>query len=138
MGIVHQFAERMRHLGKYHARGIHEWFEGQCSFHSLLVCSCGKCESDELQCDGKDYVSKNVLRCELHALAHEIECCHRAKQAHEVIDSRLGHGHSNLCESTLSVLTKFHPKDNHLHRLHYQASTNLGLIQLNMTYLFEK
>ena len=83
-------------------------------------------------------VSKNVLRCELHALAYKIECCHRAKQAHEVIDPQLGRGHSNLCESTFSVLTKFHPKDTHLHRLHYQASTNLGLIQSNMTYLFEK
>lgn len=133
------FAEHMHNLGRYHARGIHQWDGGQCDFHPLLVCSCGKCtSSDELQCAGKEYVSKSVLRCEFHALAYEIECDHRAEQAAEVIDPDLGRGHSNLCESTLSVLTKFRPKDTNLHRMHYQASTNLGLIQSNMTYLFKK
>lgn len=133
------FAERMRNLGKYHARGVHRWDGGQCDFHPLIVCSCGTCPSaDELKCDGKEYVSKNVLHCELHALAYEIECCHRAEQAHEIIDPELGRGHSNLCESTFSVLAKFRPKDTNLHRLHYQASTNLGLIQSNMTYLYGK
>ena len=133
------FAEKMRNLGKYHARGIHSWEGGQCEFHHLRVCSCGTCVSeDELECSGKDYVSKNILRCELHALAYEIECNHRADQANEVIDPELGRGHSNLCEATFSVLTQFRPKDTNLHRLHYQASTNLGLIQSNMTYLLAR
>lgn len=75
---------------------------------------------------------------ECASLRIEIECDHRAEQAAEVIDPDLGRGHSNLCESTFSVLTKFRPKDTNLHRMHYQASTNLRLIQSNMTYLFEK
>lgn len=82
--------------------------------------------------------SKSILRCELHALAYQIECYHRAEQADEIIDPDLGRGHSNLCEATFSVLTKFRPKDINLHRLHYQASTNLGLIQSNMTYLLSR
>ena len=133
------FAKRMRNLGRYHARGIHEWEEGKCDFHPLVVCSCGECSSpEELKCKGKAYTSKNVLRCELHALVYEIECYHRANQASEVIDPDLGRGHSNLCESTFSVLTKFRPKDTNLHRMHYQMSTNLGLIQSNMSYLYKK
>ena len=135
------FAERMRNLGRYHARGAHKWNGGQCDFHPTVVCSCCECCSpEELKCDGKEYTSTNVLRCELHALAYEIECCHRADQASEVIDPDLGHGHSNLCESTFSVLTKFRPKDTnlHVHRLHYQVSTNLGLIQSSMSYLYGK
>ena len=79
------FAERMRHLGQYHARGIHQWDGGQCDFHPLVVCSCGNCVStDELQCAGKEYASRNVLRCDLHSLTYEIECDHRAEQAAEV------------------------------------------------------
>lgn len=79
--------------------------------------------------------SKNVLTCDLHALAYEIECNHRATQAAEVIDPELGRGHSNLCEATFP---KFRPKDTELHRLHYQTSTNLGLVQSSMTYLYAK
>ena len=71
---VSLFAKPMRDLGKYHGRGIHQWDGGQCDFHPLVVCSCGTCPSaDELKCDGKPYVSKNTLQCELHALAYEIE-----------------------------------------------------------------
>ena len=103
------------------------------------VCSCGtSLFAERFKCDRKPYVSKNILQCELHALAYEIECEHRAEQAQEVIDPEIGCGHSNLCESTFSVLTKFHPKNTNLHRLRYQTSTNLGLIQSNMTYLHRK
>ena len=133
------FAERMRNLGRYHARGIHQWEEGQCDYHPLIVCSCGTCPAEEeLACDGKVYESKSVLRCELHALAYEIECNHRAEQAFEIIDPELGRGHSNQCEATFSVVAKFRPKDTNLRRLHYQSSTNLGLIQSNMTFLYER
>ena len=86
--------------------GIHQWDTGQCDFHPLVVCSCGKCENDELKCEGKAYESKNVLTCDLHALAYKIECNHRAAQAAEVIDPELGRGHSNLCEATFP---KFRP-----------------------------
>ncbi len=66
--------KRMRDLGKYHTRGTHTWDGGECDFHPLHVCSCGKCATDELQCPGKDYESANVLTCPLHALAYELEC----------------------------------------------------------------
>ena len=133
------FAERLQNLGKYHARGIHQWTDGCCDFHPLMVCSCGNCASDEeYTCEGKAYVSRNVLRCPLHSLVYEIECNYRAGQADEIIDPELGHGHSNLCEATFSVVAKFRPKDTNLHRLHYQASTNFGRIQSSMTYLFQK
>ena len=110
-----RFAERISNLGWYHARGTHKWSGGQCDFHPFVMCSCGECHStEELKCGGKKYSSRNVLRCDLHALAYEIECSHRADQASEVIDPDLGRGHSNLCESTFSVLTKFRPKDTNL------------------------
>ena len=131
------FADRLRNLGKYHVRGIHSWDGGKCDFHPLLLCSCGEC-NEEVTCEGKAYESKNVLRCELHSLAYEIECNQRASQAAEIIDPELGQGHSNLCESTFSVVAMFRLKDTNLHRVHYQAATNLGLMQSNMTYLYSR
>ena len=65
----------------------------------------------KLHCSGKDYASKNVLTCPMHALAYEIECNHRADDAAEIIDPDLGRGYSNACEATFSVFTKFRPKD---------------------------
>ena len=91
-----------------------------------------------LKCTGESYHAGNVLKCEFHALAYEIECFERAKHAEQVIDPGLGKGHSNLPESTFSVLTKFRAKDINLHREHYEASTNLGLIQSNMTWCFKE
>ena len=136
---AHLFEERMRNLGKYHARGIHEWEDGHCDFHPLRVCSCGECpDGEEFTCVGKAYTSTYHLTCDLHSLAYEIECNHRADQASEIIDPDLGRGHSNLCESTFGVVTKFRPKDTNLHRMHYQTSTNLGLIQSSMTFLYGK
>ena len=55
-----------------------------------------------------------------------------------VIDPELGKGHSNLPEATFSVLNKFRAKDTNLHQKHYQASTNLGLFQSNMSWLFKE
>ena len=125
--------------GKGH--GVVKWAScqdgGQCDFHPLVVYSCGNCLStDKLQCAGKEYASKNVLRCDLHSLTYEIECDHRAEPTAEVIDPEFGRSHSNPCESNFSVLTKYCPKHTNLHRLHYQVSTNIGLIQSSMTYLF--
>ena len=134
--LSEKYAQRMRDLDRYHARGIHQWGASECDLHPQLVCSRGKCESDEMKCEGKTYESKNVLTCDLHALAYEIECNHHAAQAAEVIDPELGRGHSNLSEATFSVLLKFCPKDTGLH--HYQTSTNLGLIQSSMSFLCSK
>lgn len=132
------FASRMRELGKYHARNIHSWEGGECAFHPQLVCTCGDCEEDELKCPGKNYQTTHVLTCPLHSLAYEIECNHRADRAEEIIDPDLGKGHSNACEATFTVFTKFRPKDVGLQRLHYQASTNLALVQSSMTFLFSR
>lgn len=60
------------------------------------------------------------------------------KNVNSVIDPELGKGHSNLPETTFSVLTKFRAKDTNLHQKHYQASTNLGLIQGNMSWLYKE
>ena len=60
------------------------------------VCSCGtSLFAERFKCDRKPYVSKNILQCELHALAYEIECEHRVEQAQEVIDPEIRRGHSN-------------------------------------------
>ena len=41
-------AQRMRALGAYHHRDIHEWDEGEsCGFHENTVCSGTKCDEDE-------------------------------------------------------------------------------------------
>ena len=73
------------------------------TFHLLLVCSCGNCENkEEFKCEEK-YKSQKVLTCELHSLAYETECCVRAENADKIVNSDLGHGHSNLCEATFSV-----------------------------------
>lgn len=44
-----EYARRMKVLGKYHSRDIHQWTndkgeEDECGFHQLIVCSCGKCD----------------------------------------------------------------------------------------------
>ena len=139
-----KYRETMLCLGKYHSRDIHEWEGGCCQFHPLKKCSCKKCPVDEegfceeLKCPGETYHSAHVLKCEFHALCYEIECSARASEAAKVIDPGMGKGHSNLPESTFSVLTKFRAKDVNLHQKHYSASTNLGLIQASMTWCFKK
>lgn len=85
------------------------------------------------ECPGEPYHTSNILKCEFHALAYKIECNQRAKAADRVIDHELGKGHSNLPESMFSALTKFRAKDINLHGEQYQATTNLGLVQSNMT-----
>lgn len=88
-------------LGRYHSKDIHQWEGGSCSFHPLTKCSCNECEMnaegfpEELKCEGVPYHSVHVLKCPFHALAYEIECTERAKEAEKVIDPGLGKGHSN-------------------------------------------
>lgn len=113
-----EYARRMRALGKYHCRDIHEWGDGEtCGFHPNVVCSCGNCDEDEdLQCSGKPYKTKNPLTCEYHQLAYQIECERRASDAANVIHSVMGRGHSNLCEAHFTVLPDFCSKDQSLCR----------------------
>ena len=91
-----------------------------------------------MKCQGQPCRSAHSLKCLFHGLAYEIERAERAKNAKSVIHPELGKGHSNLPGATFSVLTKFMAKDTNLHQKHYQASTNLGLLQANMSWLFKE
>ena len=44
----------------------------------------------------------------------------------------------NSLEASHNVLIRFRSKDVSLEALHYQLSTNLGLLQSNLTYMHEK
>ena len=71
---AHDFAEALKVLPR-HASDEHKWDGGKCTFHELKVCSCGKCEDDaDLKCDGKDYHTRQILKCPMHSLAYKIEC----------------------------------------------------------------
>ena len=122
----------MRILGKYHAHDIHTWDGGQCDFHALKDCSCGSC-NDDVICSGKIHHTKNPLTCPFHSLAYEIVCFSRANQAADIIHTELGRGHSNYPEASHNVLIRFRSKDKYLQNIHYMVSTNLGLLQANMT-----
>ena len=107
------------------------------TFYLPRVCSCGKCE--DLKCEGKDYHTKYLLTCPFHSLAYEIECHERAEMAKMLVHSTLKRGHSNWLEASHNVFIRFRPKHIHLERLHYVVSTELALLQSNMTYLlYEK
>ena len=44
----------------HHACDEHEWEGGKCDFHPLRVCSCGKCDSGDIHCEGKTYTTINL------------------------------------------------------------------------------
>lgn len=133
-----EFVRRVKAL-PYHARDIHEWEGGRCDFHPLRVCSCNNCDKKEqIECEGKPYKTRMKLDCEFHALLYEIECTERAAQATKLVHPILKRGHSNAVEASHNVLIRFRSKDIFLERLHYQLSTNLGLLQSNLTYMHTK
>ena len=133
-----EFVRRLMALPK-HARDEHQWDGGQCDFHPLYTCSCGTCENtDQLACKGKKYETRMKLTCKFHALVYEIECHERAGQAGKLIHPILKRGHSNACEASHNVLIRFRSKAIALERLHYTLSTNLGLLQANLTYMHAK
>ena len=133
-----EFATKMRALAR-HARDEHEWDSGRCDFHQLRACSCGKREDGEdLQCEGKDYHSRHVLTCPFHSLAYEIECHERAGMSEQLVHPILKRGHSNWLEASHNVFIRFRPKHIFLERLHYVLSTELALLQSNMTYMYQK
>lgn len=112
------YAKRMRTLADHHSKNEHKWNDGECDFHPLTVCSCGKCSDDdeELSCEGKAYATKSVLKCAFHHLAYRTECELRAKDAEAVIHPEMGRGQSNLCEAHFSVLPHFRAKSQSLCR----------------------
>ena len=115
-----EYARRMRALGEYHCRDVHEWgndADESCGFHDNIVCSCKECDEDaELQCQGKPYKTKAILGCDYHWMAYRFECERRAEDAQKVIHPTMGRGHSNLCEAHFSVLPDFRAKDQNLCR----------------------
>ena len=50
----------------------------------------------------------------------------------------MGKVNTNIVEASHNVLVRFRSKDWNIARLHYEVSTNLGLIQLCMTHLHRK
>ena len=92
------------------------------------VYSCGNCDDDNLQCEGKPYDSRFVLSCGLHSLGYEIECETRASSAEKVIHAIKGRGHSNLCEAAFTVLPRYRAKSLAIHHLSYITLSNWGLI----------
>lgn len=128
----------------HHARDEHEWTEidkdGKeerisCNFHDMLVCSCGKCDPKEVRCKRKKYTTFHKLTCPYHALAYEIECHYRSTQAKQVIHTEVGKGATNQLESAHSTLIRFRKKNWNIRRLHYRVSTNLGLMESNMSFM---
>lgn len=126
------FRKRMLTL-PHHARDDHS----QCEFHRTLLCSCGKCGGKVMDCSGRDYHTKHPITCPMHSLAYEIECHHRSQQAEKLIHPVLGMGYTNQNEASHNVFIRYRSKSFHLERLHYILSTNLGLLQSNMTPNYE-
>ena len=133
-----EFVTRLDSLAR-HARDEHEWEGGKCDFHPLLVCSCGNCSNqDQLQCEGKPYRTKVMLKCKFRALIYEIELHERALQANGQVHPVLKSGHSNAVEASHNVLIRFRSKAIALQMTHYHVSTNLGLLQSNLTYMHQR
>ena len=130
-----EFVRRIQALPK-HARDIHEWEGGRCDFHPLRICMCHGCDDKKnIRCVGVPYKASMRLDCEFHAMLYEIECTDRAALASKLVHPILKRGHSNACEASHSVLIRFRSKQIPLQRLHYHLSTNLGLLQANLTYM---
>ena len=113
-----EYAWRLRALGEYHCRDMHEWGNlDTCGFHDNTVCSCKNCEEDEdIECEGQPYKTKVKLTCEYHRMAYRLECEHRAADAKSVIHPSMGRGHSNFCEAHFTLLPDFRAKDQNLCR----------------------
>ena len=57
------------------------------------MCSCGECEvKGDHQCEGKNYHTREVLRCPFHRLAYQIECDERIKMADQLVHPKLHRG----------------------------------------------
>ena len=59
----------------------------------------------------------------------------KSKQAEKVIDKHLGRGHTNQLESANNALIRFRKKNWNIKRVHYHASTTLGLLESNLTFM---
>ena len=130
-----QYAQTLRDLGMYHARDVHSWEGGSCSFHSPRKCACGKCEAGtELLCAGELYKSKNRLTCPFHALCYQVVLSDIADDAKQIVHTVMLRGNSNGCESKFNVVTRYRSKDKALEQRSYQLYTDIGLLQANITW----
>lgn len=130
-----QYAQQLHDLSHYHARDIHVWEGGSCTFHPEKVCSCGACEKGgDVMCEGKPYQTKNTLTCEFHTLCYTIVLDDIAKDSNQIIHRTMLRGNSNLCESDFSVVAKFRGKDKALQQRSYECYTDIGLLQANLTW----
>ncbi len=128
-----EFEERVRGL-YHHAIDEHVWDGGACDFHSLVVCSCGKCpDKTNFMCEGKDYHTREKLSCPFHMMAYRTEIEHRARKAASLIHSELKAGHTNSMEASHNVLIRFRQKFLAFQKNHYELATDLGLLQANLT-----
>ena len=133
------FSERLMNLALYHYCDVHEWDGGYCDFHPLVVCSCGSCnDKNNFNCAGKPYKTGHILDCPFHSLAYELECREKAAMADVLIHPGIGNVTTNIVEASHNVLVRYRSKDWNVTRLHYQVSTNIGLIQSYMTNLYTK
>ena len=133
-----EFARRVRSL-YHHAIDEHEWEGGSCDFHSLMVCSCGECpDKTNYNCEGRVYHTRERLRCPFHTMAYRTEIEHRARKAPSLIHKKLQAGHTNFMESSHNILIRFRSKHIQLEQVHYELSTDLGLLQANLTAMREK
>jgi len=131
------YRRKMQELGRYHARGIHEWEEGGCCSHPLLVCSCSlNCHPGSLKCEGKKYESTLKISCPFHAQLFEEECFKRGEACFSVIHPILKKAHSNKPEAVNAVIAKMRKKGTSLERTHYETKTNIGLLEANRTAMF--
>lgn len=129
-----EYAEQVRTLYKH---GIDDHTD--CIYHSPTVCSCGECrDKNNHTCEGEKYVKRHALTCKFHRLAYLAEIEFRASRAYKLIHRELGAGETHLVEASHSVLIRFRSKDISLERLHYHVSTDLGLLQANLTYMRKK
>uniref|UniRef100_A0A1X7UMQ9 MULE transposase domain-containing protein n=1 Tax=Amphimedon queenslandica TaxID=400682 RepID=A0A1X7UMQ9_AMPQE len=96
------FIDRLHSLAKYHAKNVHKWDGGKCFFHDLTVCDFGKCKKSDITCQGKPYITKNVLNCPFHSLAYEI-ACETVIAKSKTIHKELGCCHTSVIESSQCI-----------------------------------
>ena len=128
-----EFAKKTSRL-YYHAIDRHEL----CDFHPMRVCSCNECKTGDYDCEGMEYHTPMKLTCQFHKLAYKTELKHRARMAAYIIHATFKAGHSNWLEASHNILIRYLPKHIFLDRLHYELSTDLGLLQANLSYMRRK
>ncbi|XP_064382851.1 uncharacterized protein LOC135331569 isoform X2 [Halichondria panicea] len=128
-----EFEKKTRSL-YHHAIDEHVWDGGSCDFHALKVCSCGECpDKTNFVCEGQEYHTRDKLTCPFHMMAYRTEIEHRARKSSSLIHPELKAGHTNSMESSHNILIRFRQKHISLEKSHYELSTELGLLQANLT-----